>query len=204
MLAEEFDLAHVDSINRAHSDRYALEVPDIDPLKVPYDDLDLFQGFISGERMLDIGCGWSRYVSEFINRGFEYHGTDVAPRMIDLSRRKFPGLDFKVMSYRALEFPDESFDGLWSCCVISHEPKRNIGAILKEWQRVLVVGGVLSIITPYFEYGDEEIIHDDGLDFFYAAWEHAKLRDALEASGFKIIRSDIRWQDGAMSFHVRK
>ena len=49
--------------------------------------------------VLDVGCGLGDLqdlIAKWFNQTFTYTGVDISPKMIELAREKYPGVDFKV------------------------------------------------------------------------------------------------------------
>jgi len=97
----------------------------------------------SGLRVLEIGCGLGTDGAQFARAGAHYTGIDLTEAAIDLARRRFeiaglPG-EFLVADAEQLEFPDDSFDLVYSHGVLHHTPD-TAGAV-REIHRVLKPGG---------------------------------------------------------------
>lgn len=94
-------------------------------------------------RVLEIGCGLGTDGAQFAKAGADYTGVDLTEAAVDLSRRRFelfnlPGT-FRVADAEKLDFPDNSFDIVYSHGVLHHTPD-TAGAI-REVHRVLRPGG---------------------------------------------------------------
>jgi len=131
-------------------------------VKTPHRELDVFLGEIPGKDMLDIGCGQARYANRFIEAGMNYIGIDLSPSLVEIARVRNPKLRFETMSFRKLAFPNESFDGLWCCCSLMHEPKFNVPNVLGEMQRVLRPGGIVHIVVPNYGSTGETLAPIEG------------------------------------------
>lgn len=171
-------------------------------LSDPLDHVERFAKRTRGKRMLDAGCGASRYVNRFVQLGMDYTGIDISPKAIDLSRKRNPGLQFEVMNIRNLKFPDGHFDGIWSCCSLGHEPKKIVPSILAEMRRVLVPQGVLFVILPYPGMGSwefvgrfNEMVATEGYCSF---WEFGEINETVDRAGFRITDSTLLLDHGAM------
>jgi len=96
-----------------------------------------------GLRVLEIGCGLGTDGAQFAAAGADYTGIDLTEASIDLARKKFElaGLrgEFRVADAEALDFPDDSFDLVYSHGVLHHTP--DTASAVHEIHRVLKPGG---------------------------------------------------------------
>src|SRR6185295_5407913 len=76
-----------------------------------------------GSRALDVATGTGDLAIELASRGAEVVGSDFSEGMLDVARRKAPGLVWEQGNALALPYPDASFGraGAWSC---SRSPRR--------------------------------------------------------------------------------
>jgi demethylmenaquinone methyltransferase/2-methoxy-6-polyprenyl-1,4-benzoquinol methylase len=102
-----------------------------------------------GSRALDVATGTGDLAIELARRGAEVTGSDFAPAMLELARRKAPGLTFEEGDALDLDHPDGAFDA-----VTVGFGARNFADLdrgLGEMARVTASGGrvvVLEITTP--------------------------------------------------------
>jgi len=45
-------------------------------------------GIVTGERVLDVGCGTGRHAVELARRGIDVHGVDISQRFVDIARER--------------------------------------------------------------------------------------------------------------------
>ena len=94
-------------------------------------------------RVLEIGCGLGTDGAQFAQAGAHYTGIDLTEAAIDLARRRFELFDlpgnFRVADAEQLDFPDNSFDIVYSHGVLHHTP--DTAAAVREIHRVLRPGG---------------------------------------------------------------
>jgi len=93
--------------------------------------------------VLEIGCGLGTDGAQFAQAGANYTGIDLTQAAVDLARRRFeisnlPGT-FRVADAERLDFPNESFDLVYSHGVLHHTPDTR--AAVREVHRVLRPGG---------------------------------------------------------------
>lgn len=96
-----------------------------------------------GLRLLEIGCGIGTDGLQFARAGAIYTGVDLTEAAVELARKNFAaagvGGEFRVSDAENLDFPDASFDVVYSHGVLHHTP--DIEAAVGEIHRVLRPGG---------------------------------------------------------------
>jgi SAM-dependent methyltransferase len=101
-----------------------------------------------GFKVLEIGCGLGTDGAQFAKAGADYTGVDLTDAAVELARKRFElfGLkgEFQVADAENLEFPDESFDVVYSHGVLHHTP--DIKAAVREIHRVLKPGGRVIVM----------------------------------------------------------
>jgi demethylmenaquinone methyltransferase/2-methoxy-6-polyprenyl-1,4-benzoquinol methylase len=114
-----------------------------------------------GSTALDVATGTGDLAIELARRGAEVTGSDFAPAMLELARRKAPGLAFEEGDALDLGYPDATFDA-----VTVGFGARNFADLdrgLGEMARVTKPGGhvvVLEITSP----------QKPPLSWFFRAW----------------------------------
>jgi len=97
-------------------------------------------------KALEVGCGPGRLMRPMSRHFAEIHGVDVSNEMIGLAReslRDIPNAHVHLTDGASLrEFPDESYDFIYSYAVFQHIPSREvIREYLTEIHRTLKTGG---------------------------------------------------------------
>jgi SAM-dependent methyltransferase len=96
-----------------------------------------------GLKVLEIGCGLGTDGAQFANAGADYTGVDLTEAAVELARRRFELFDlpgkFQTADAESLDFPDESFDLVYSHGVLHHTPET--AKAIREVHRVLRPGG---------------------------------------------------------------
>lgn len=102
----------------------------------------------TGLKVLEIGVGLGADHQQFAEAGAELWGIDLTPRAIEHTRRRLAcfGLpsNLVVGDAERLNFPDNSFDRVYSWGVLHHSP--DTPQAIAEVQRVLKPGGRASIM----------------------------------------------------------
>lgn len=114
-------------------------------------------GLHKSSRILEIGCGYGRELSQFTKISKNVKGCDLHPRSIELSRENCEKHgeyvpELKVYDGVYLPFESKSMDFVYSCFVIQHISKRNAFKLLVETLRVLDDYG--SILFEFFGHPD--------------------------------------------------
>ena len=139
-------------------------------------------------------------------------GEKYLPGWKHIDARKFPHVDYVTDKLDKLDmFADNSVEEIYACHVLEHFTRAETadGGILREWHRVLKVGGILRIAVPNFEAIVEEYLSTRNLDlvmgllyggqnhkfnFHYQTYDFKRLSGLLQRAGFsKVERYD--WRD---------
>jgi SAM-dependent methyltransferase len=120
--------------------------------------------------VLDAGMGGGRLVEALDRLGWRVTGIDLSEVMVDLARRRVPGLgqSLLVAPVERLPFPDGEFDAVTALGVL--EFTEDVSLALGELVRVIRPGGTAVVSWPSF----------GGL---YAAWRRAIVTPLARAAG---------------------
>lgn len=104
------------------------------------------------ETILEVGAGTGHHFP-FVQKSFsKYIMTDGSAEMLSIATEKYPKeissrlLQIEQQDTTRLSYTDNSFDRLIAAHVLEHIP--NPVNVLKEWDRVVRPGGVISIVLP--------------------------------------------------------
>jgi len=116
--------------------------------KQPFDRIIPFQA-IKGRRVLEIGCGMGLHSELMARAGADVSAIDLSPTSVAVTARRatLKGLriDVRQMDAVTLDFPDATFDFVWSWGVIHHSSRT--GRIVREIHRVLKPGGEVRVMV---------------------------------------------------------
>lgn len=136
---------------------------------------------VTGQRVLDAGCGPGIYTEELMARGAEVVGVDVTPEMVEQARGRVGTA--ATLHVADLEQPfafarDAEFDGVVSPLMLDYLD--DWGGVFSEFARVLKPGGwlVYSHAHPMSDYRLVRERVDPDSDYF------ARERFTFEWSGF--------------------
>ncbi|MCX6899644.1 MAG: methyltransferase domain-containing protein [Verrucomicrobia bacterium] len=104
--------------------------------------------------LLDVGCGTGPMAPTFLQRGWEFHGLDIAPKMIEHARHRFAGdprARFYVGKIEQANFESNHFDAVIAMGLLEYLNDAELAAAMKEMARVLKPSGVMiiSVIQPH-------------------------------------------------------
>ena len=131
-----------------------------------------FQRWLAGPNILDIGY-----------KGSFYESAPVLPHAV--------GVDLDTPGYDGLTLPfaTESQDGVFACHCLEHMP--DLTATLREWIRVLRVGGHLVVIVPHQHLYEKRTAppsawNADHKHFLTPARLLAAVEGALPVNGYRL------------------
>jgi SAM-dependent methyltransferase len=96
----------------------------------------------AGRSVLDVACGPGPVTAAAAERGAIVRGLDFSAAMLEVARRRHPGIAFDEGDAEALPYPDGGFDAVVSNFGIHHVPRPVVA--LRQAHRVLRAGGRLA------------------------------------------------------------
>lgn len=115
--------------------------------KVPFDALIDFAA-LKEKDVLEIGCGNGSHAQLLSQHAGSYVGIDLTSYAVTSTTRRLRSLNLdgsvRQMDAEQMDFPDRSFDFIWSWGVIHHSA--NTRQIIEEMHRVLRPGGEARVM----------------------------------------------------------
>lgn len=93
--------------------------------------------------LLEIGAGTGEDSLFFQQAGLEVVATDLSPEMVSRCRAK--GLDARTTDVLSLDFPEASFDTVWTINCLLHVPNTHFSEALMTIRKLLVPSGLLFL-----------------------------------------------------------
>ena len=134
--------------------------------------------------VLDIGAGEGDYTP--------YLGSDVVSLDLDIDNlRTIPGKKI-VGSAEKLSFPDNTFNGVWSCAVLEHVEINYI----PEAVRVTKPNGIIFILTPNRNSPYDPLKRLFGFGDWWSIEGHVRLYSVCELTRFGKVWGEVLWAPG--------
>lgn len=103
---------------------------------------------VENRNILEIGSGQG-FNCHYLSRNKEniVIGIDLSKKDIAISKKRYPGVDFRYMNAEKLTFAKNTFDEIYAMDILEHVD--NLEKVLKEVKRVLKIGGKMVVNIPY-------------------------------------------------------
>ena len=163
-----------------------------------------------GGHILDAGCGPGRDADYFAQKKFTVTGVDLSEKLLNLARRRTKEATFIQQDLRSLQFPDNSFDGIWACASLLHLRRTEVPGVLRRFRDVLKSSGTLFVLLK--EGSGEADVQDrlsPELSRHFVYYKPPELKSLLTDAGFRVDemyvwneeklypgRRDITWISG--------
>jgi trans-aconitate methyltransferase len=154
---------------------------------------------VSGETILDLGCGTGNLTSLIKETGAEVLGIDLSPDMIASAKKNFPKIDFQVKDASTFSFPLK-FDAVFSNAVLHwiNEKEKAIDCIfncLKPGGRMVVEFGGKGNNNNMLRTLKEAFIKKGHLSHAQISfWYFPSIADysgLLEQRGFNVVNASL-------------
>jgi SAM-dependent methyltransferase len=160
--------------------------------RLPFDRqfLDDFASQLSGDGpVVDVGCGPGQvgaYIAD--HRGVQVIGVDLAPRTLQVARRRHRLAAVVAADLRRLPLRSGSCAGLVAFYALPFLPRDHLVRALGELRRVLAPGGMLGLATHLGRgeiYGSDQWLGHRLEPIGVTLFEERELDEALASGGFR-------------------
>lgn len=112
-------------------------------------DIEYFSKLVPlKSRVLDYGCGYGRTSQALFETGYtNLTGVDSSSQMIHRGNLEYPHLSLISIDSPTLKYPDNHFDAIVLCAVLTCIPdKQEKLVVINEFRRVLKPGGIVHMV----------------------------------------------------------
>ena len=150
---------------------------------------DFFIQNLKGQKILDVGCGPGRDAKYFSEHGLEVTGIDLTSNFVKMASQNVPNAKFIQMDMRNLDFPENTFDGIWACASFLHIPKDEAKNTLLGFRKILKPAGLIYLSIK--QGNEEKFVEKDeykGRTKFFAFYTQGEFKNLIESCNFKILK----------------
>lgn len=157
----------------------------------------------NGGSVLDLGCAAGRDSIWFASRGLKPTGVDLSENLLAIARERAPDIDFLRQDIRKLDFPDDSFDGIWACAVLLHLSRSEALSVMKRCHFMLKPDGILTVMVKKGR-GEADVAEtlSSGVSRHFTYFETDELKTMMHRAGFSV--TDLyTWKEKDRQEHGR-
>jgi len=150
---------------------------------------DFFIQNLKWQKILDIGCGPGRDAKYFSEHDLEVTGIDLTSNFVKMASQNVPNAKFMQMDMRNLDFPENSFDGIWACASFLHVPKEDAKNTLLGFRKILKPAGLIYLSVK--QGNEEKFVEKDeykGRTKFFAFYTQDEFKNLIKSCNFKIVK----------------
>ena len=149
---------------------------------------DIFEKYLKGNKILDLGCGSGRDSLYFLNRKYNVTALDVSENLAKKASNLI-GQEVIVKDMLDIDYISE-FNGIWACASIIHIKRNDILDMFKKSYNALEEEG---IFYSSFKYRDSDY---EKCGRSFTCFKEEGMEDLLKLTDFKIIKiwktTDVR------------
>lgn len=182
----------IDWYNR-YSEKYKENIKNVDISFL----LEKFLSYLpKGSSILDAGCGTGRDSFIMKKKGYSVTAFDGSYKMVEIAKKN-THLDVLLGTFEEIQFPQNSFDGIWAIASLLHVDKKNMQKVYAKFYQFLKEDGYF--FCSY--HLKEEDYYDAGRKF--TCYTEKSFRDFIAKTGFDIVYLEVD-DDERMDYQDRK
>lgn len=147
-----------------------------------------------GGTVLEAGCGLGHFTVSAHANGYRAEGIDWSAETVGRLQQRFPSIRWHVGDVRRPDFPDDTFDAVYSPGVCEHFEEGPTD-VLRETHRILRPGGIAIVSTPCFNPWLQRRFMPvaagadwNGADFYQYAFTPEGMARLLGTLGFELLQ----------------
>jgi ubiquinone/menaquinone biosynthesis C-methylase UbiE len=153
-------------------------------------------------KVLDLGSGTGRTSGYIKNKKPNSHilGIDFSDKMLEISRKNFPSIDFQKSDILNFIAPAESFDAVIAQSSLFHLEKDELLVLLKKSYKMIKEGGIFGILMQVADEYSCKLLPEplnSELYMYICFYSEKDLEDLLIEAGFKRILKYKKEIDGS-------
>lgn len=140
-------------------------------------------------KILDIGAGFGKDINYFCNKNFDCIGIDFCDNFIKKSKKLYDNVTIYKMSFLDVDFPQNTFDALWSRGALFHISKSDFKKVVKRLTDILKPNGIFYIQLIEGNHDDMiESIGDVEGAAYYSYYTSDELIAIMNKYGFQYMK----------------
>lgn len=140
-----------------------------------------FQMLLSGNRILDLGCGVGHDALRLKRYDLQVQGLDISEVMLQQAKQQVHGVEFIQGDFRQIPTDNDLYDGVWANASLIYLNREDLHKALSEVHRVMKPGGVF--FSSYrIGYGEQVVDN-----IFNQLYEQKEIEQILDDHGFSIF-----------------
>lgn len=168
--------------------------------------LDVFLSYLKeGDRVIDLGSGTGQHAKYFSDHGLIVEGIELSSEMLRIAQAQYPGIPFRQVDIRLMNYPKDSMDGIWAVYSLFHFKREVFLDVIKKIKKILKPGGIFGLVM---QEGEGEVEIADPIlpteKMYIHLYSQEELMDILIDNGFKIVRQDEKEPQSKNEFPYRK
>lgn len=149
-----------------------------------------FVNELPGKRVLDVGSGSGRDALLLRGRGLEVVCQDGSTSMVEMTRKL--GFESHLADFLEVNFPGESFDGIWAYTSLIHIPVEDARKVIERLRRMVKSDGLFAIgVIEGETAGMVERKTMPGAERFFKKYTSQELRELVEPLGFTLLHETV-------------